>query len=130
MTIPDKISAYIEKRASNIWQIENDYKKYFQKIIVVPSIAESNNLPNFIQSLEQNDELELLNTLLLIVINNSFTSSDEVKNDNQNTLTYLRNVKSKINISFIDASSNGKEMDDKNSGVGLARKIGMDLATY
>jgi len=128
MTIPDKISAYIEKRASNIWQIENDYKKYFQKIIVVPSIAESNNLPNFIQSLEQNDELELLNTLLLIVVNNSLSSSEEVKNDNQNTLTYLRNVKSKINISIIDASSNGKEMDDKNGGVGLARKIGMDLA--
>jgi len=128
MTIPDKISAYIEKRASNIWQIENDYKKYFQKIIVVPSIAESNNLPNFIQSLEQNDELELLNTLLLIVVNNSLSSSDEVKNDNQNTLTYLRNLKSKINISIIDASSNGKEMDDKNGGVGLARKIGMDLA--
>jgi len=128
MTIPDKISAYIEKRASNIWQIENDYKKYFQKIIVVPSIAESNILPNFIQSLEQNDELELLNTLLLIVINNGLTSSDEVKNDNQNTLAYLRNIKSKVNISIIDASGDGKEMDDKNSGVGLARKIGMDLA--
>ena len=33
-----------------------------------------------------------------------------------------------MNISFIDASNAGKEMDDKNGGVGLARKIGMDLA--
>ena len=65
---------------------------------------------------------------LLIVVNNSVSSSEEVKLDNQTTLTYLRNLQSKINISFIDAASAGKEMDDKNGGVGLARKIGMDLA--
>jgi hypothetical protein len=128
MHIPDKISAYINKRASNIWQIENDHKKYFQKIIVVPSIAESDNLPVFINSLEQNDKLELLNTLLLFVVNNSISSSEEVKSDNQKTLACLRNIKSQVNISFIDATSAGKEMDDKNGGVGLARKIGMDLA--
>ncbi|MFZ1518583.1 MAG: glycosyltransferase family A protein [Ignavibacteriaceae bacterium] len=128
MLIPDKISAYINKRASGNWQIENDYKKYFQKIIVVPSIAESKNLPALINSLEQNDELELLNTLLLIVVNNSISSSEEVKNDNKKTIDYLKNIKSRVNISFIDACCAGKEMDDKNGGVGLARKIGMDLA--
>jgi hypothetical protein len=128
MLIPDKITAYINKRASGNWKIENDYPKYFQKIIVVPSIAESDNLPALIKSLEQNDELELLNTLLLIVVNNSNSSTEEVKNDNQKTLAYLKNIKSRVNISFIDAFSAGKEMDDKNGGVGLARKIGMDLA--
>ncbi len=128
MIIPNNISNYLQKRGSNNWQIENDYIRYFQKIIVVPAIAESENLPNFINSLEQNDELELLNTLLLIVVNNSVSSSKEVKQDNQTTLTYLRNIQSKINISFLDAASVGKEMDDKNGGVGLARKIGMDLA--
>ena len=92
MIIPDKITAYLNKRASDKWKIENDQPKYFQKIIVVPSIAESTNLPDFINSLEQNDELELLNTLLLIVINNSISSSEEVKLDNQTTLTYLRNL--------------------------------------
>ncbi|MBE0538606.1 MAG: glycosyltransferase [Ignavibacterium sp.] len=128
MLIPDKISAYLNKRASDTWSIENDHKKYFQKIIVVPSIAESDNLPALIKSLEQNDELELLNTLLLIVVNNSFSSTEEVKNDNQKTIDYLKNIKSRVNISFIDACSSGKELDDKNGGVGLARKIGMDLA--
>lgn len=128
MLIPDKISAYINKRTSDIWKIENDPPKYFQKIIVVPAIAELNNLPEFIKSLEQNDELELLNTLLLIVVNNSISSTDEVKEDNSKTLEYLNNLTTKINLSFIDACSAGKEMDDKNGGVGLARKIGMDLA--
>ncbi len=128
MLIPDKIFAYLNKRASSNWQLENDYKKYFQKIIVVPSIAESENLPVLISSLEQNDELELLNTLLIVVVNNSFSSTEEVKNDNQKTIDYLKNIKSRVNISFIDVFSAGKEMDDKNGGVGFARKIGMDLA--
>ncbi len=128
MLIPDKITAYINKRTSDIWKIENDYPKYFQKIIIVPSIAESKHLPVLINSLEQNDELELLNTLLLIVVNNTVSSTEEVKNDNQKTIDYLKNINSRVNISFIDACSDGKEMDDKNGGVGLARKIGMDLA--
>jgi hypothetical protein len=128
MLIPDKISAYLNKRASTTWQIENDYKKYFQYIIVVPAIAESDTLLKLIKSLEKNDKLELHNTLLLIVVNNSVSSSEEVKSDNQKTLAYLKKIKSKVNISFIDVCSTGKEMDDKNGGVGLARKIGMDLA--
>jgi hypothetical protein len=128
MIIPDKISAYLNKRASTIWRIENDHKKYFQKIIVVPSIAESHNLPVLLTSLEQNDGKQLDNTLLLIIVNNDISSTEEVKEDNRKTFEFLRNLQSKINISYIDAYSKGKEMDDKNGGVGLARKIGMDLA--
>ncbi len=128
MLIPDKISTYLNKRASNNWKIENDYPKYFKNIIVVPSIAESKILPQLIKSIELNDELELPNTLLLIVVNNSISSSDEVKEDNKKTREYLRKLNTKLNLSFVDAFSTGKEMDDKNGGVGLARKIGMDLA--
>ncbi len=128
MTIPDKISVYLNKRASDKWKIENDHPKFFQKIIVVPSIAESDNLPALIKSLKKNDKLELHNTLLLIVVNNAVSSSDEVKEDNKKTLKYLRKLKPKLYLSFIDACSTGKEMDDKDAGVGLARKIGMDLA--
>lgn len=128
MLIPDKISAYLKKRTSDTWKIENDHPKYFQNIIVVPSIAETQNLPAFINSLKQNDKLELNNTLLIIVVNNSVSSTESVKEDNKKTLEYLRNIQTKINLSFVDACSYGKEMDDKNGGVGLARKIGMDLA--
>ncbi len=128
MLIPEKIITYLDKRSSNIWCIERDHQKYFQKIIVVPSIAESDNLPELIKSLEKNDKLELHNTLLLIVVNNAVSSSNEVKEDNKKTLKYLGKLKTKLNLSFIDACSAGKEMDDKNAGVGLARKIGMDLA--
>ncbi|HQJ47186.1 MAG TPA: hypothetical protein PK195_11105, partial [Ignavibacteriaceae bacterium] len=128
MVIPEKITTYLEKRSSKIWNIEREHSKFFQKIIVVPSIAETDNLPALIKSLEKNDKLELHNTLLLIVVNNAVSSSNEVKEDNNKTLKYLKKLKTKLNLSFIDACSPGKEMDDKNAGVGLARKIGMDLA--
>ena len=128
MLTPDKISTYINKRTSDTWIIENDHPKYFQNIIVVPAIAESESLPHLIKSLEQNDEEEINKTLLLIVVNNSVSSNDEVKEENKKTLEYLNSLKSKINLSFVDVCSSGKEMDDKNGGVGLARKIGMDLA--
>lgn len=128
MIIPDKICAYINKRAADTWKIENDHSKYFQKIIVVPSIAESENLPLLIKSLEQNDKNELSNTLVLIVVNNAISSSKGIKEDNFKTIKYLRSLKTKLYLSFIDACSFGKEMDDKHAGVGLARKIGMDLA--
>lgn len=128
MNVPDKIKSYLNKKASNQWKIENDYDKLFKKIIVVPAIAEYKNIPALIKSLEQNNEEEFADTLLMVVVNNTTSSLPEIKDDNTATLNYLRNLKSKVNISFVDASSAEKEMDDKNGGVGLARKIGMDIA--
>jgi hypothetical protein len=128
MNIPNNITNYLQKRAYHNWKIENDHQKFFQKIIVVPSIAETAHLPALILSLEQNDKLELHNTLLLIVINNSFAATAETKKDNQDSLAYLKKLKLKLQISFIDAASVRKEVDYKFAGVGLARKIGMDLA--
>lgn len=128
MLLPEKINLYLNKKTSDTWKIEREYPELFKKIIVVPAIAESKNIPVIINSLEKNDESELFSTLLLIVVNNSISSTEEVKKDNLKTLDYLKKVKTKLNISFIDASTAGKELDDKNAGVGLARKIGMDLA--
>ena len=128
MPIPEKINLYLNKKAYKSWQIEGDISKLFKNIIVVPAIAEFENISTLISSLEQNDKSLLSETLLLFVINNSIFSSDEVKKDNLKSIGYLNNLKSELNISFIDASTKGKELEDKNAGVGLARKIGMDIA--
>ena len=49
------------------------------------------------------------------------------KNDHHDEL--IDQIKlSGLQIGYIDVSSPGKEMDEKNGGVGLARKIGMDEA--
>jgi len=128
MNIPDKIKSYLNKKASNNWKIEQNYDRLFNYIIVVPAIAEHKNIPALINSLEQNSEKELNQTLLIIVVNISSSSLPEIKEDNAMLLNYLRSIKSKINISIVDAATAGKEMDDKNGGVGLARKIGMDIA--
>ena len=61
-------------------------------------------------------------------------SASGLKIENQKTIEYLRaklsdeiSVES-FSLGFIDAATSGNELDEKNGGVGLARKIGMDAA--
>jgi hypothetical protein len=69
-----------------------------------------------------------------LVINNSEDSAERIKEDNQRTINLicsLQNdlkVKNKLSIAYVDASTEGLELDAKHAGVGLARKIGMDLS--
>ena len=69
-------------------------------------------------------------------------SSNEIKEDNLKSINLLRSIigannkddfsreiiNSGLQIGLIDASSEGKELNTKQAGVGLARKIGMDLS--
>ncbi len=126
--LPDFVKTYLKKFSLPDWRISNDYKKLFDNIIVIPSIAEYEQLPQCLNSLEQNDEALLNKTLILVVVNNSKSSDEKVKSNNRKTIQFLKSYDGKLNLSFIDASSNGKELPDKFAGVGLARKIGCDLA--
>ncbi|BDQ03957.1 glycosyltransferase family A protein [Ignavibacterium sp.] len=126
--LPDFVERYLKKFFFHAWIISNDYKKLFENVIVIPSLAELEQLPNCLKSLEQNDVTLLNKTLVLVVINNSVSSDDEIKSNNKRTIQLLKSYKGNLNLSFIDAASKGKELPDKFAGVGLARKIGCDLA--
>ncbi len=90
----------------------------------------------------RNDKSCLQKSLVIFVINNSISSTQEVKDDNKSSLNFLRTlirgnsfdqlsnqiIQSGIRIGMIDAASEGKEFNDDEGGVGLARKIGMDTA--
>jgi hypothetical protein len=67
----------------------------------------------------------------------------QIKTDNLRAIELLRGIiqnknyeneiadkiiSKKINLGLIDASTSGNELPDKDAGVGLARKIGMDIA--
>jgi len=61
------------------------------------------------------------------------SSNAEAKTDNWKSIEHLRKIilekkNPEINIGLVDASSSGFELPEKDGGVGLARKIGMDLA--
>lgn len=126
--LPDFIKKYLKKFSLTHWTISKDHEKLFENIIVIPSLAEYDQLPECLISLEQNDKSLLDKTLVLVVVNNSESSDEEVKENNKKTIKFLKEYEGKLNLSFIDAATKGKELPDKFAGVGLARKIGCDLA--
>jgi hypothetical protein len=142
LKIPENIIDYLRKRSSDRWNLEWNISAGIEVAVVVPAICEFENIKLLIESLCQNEKSNLAKTLVIFIINNSVSSDSEIKQDNQNSIEYLRKVivnisnepsigrimKSGIRIGLIDAASAGKEFQDKDAGVGLARKTGMDAA--
>ena len=142
MKIPEKVNKYLRKKASGKWKLEWKRTDNIENIVVVPAIAEFNNIQNVLESLSKNEEHILDKTLILFVINNLNSSTGEVKSDNSESINFLSNlvlgdtpclpstssISTTLKVGYIDASSDGNALDSKSGGVGLARKIGMDLA--
>ncbi len=102
----------------------------FSGAVVVPSLAETANLPLTLESLSRNPPDLLECFLILIVVNQRVDASDAEKADNLETLRMLpfwRLEYGLRNLYWVDSASTGKELPRK-QGVGLARKIGLDLA--
>ena len=133
MKTPITVSNYLDKYGLNNWSLELSFNKKFNNIVVVPAIHENENIKRLLASLLENDKKYLETSLFVFVINNLNSSNNEIKTDNNKSLEYLRKIilgknDYGINIGLVDASSNGLELPEKDGGVGLARKIGMDLA--
>ena len=120
--------------------------------VVIPILAERSFLFRALASIAKNPSDELRHTLVICVVNNHrphMAASDEI-HDNQATLAVLKDIVfgrtissltpgdiyedlrqiicSELRIAYIDASSPGTEIPDRDGGVGSARKIGMDAA--
>ncbi len=123
------VQKYLKKRAVTApWKIIGTTKNKFSAVVVIPALAEVDNLPATLASLSLNPSANLQQTLVLIVVNNRSDASIKEKENNRQTLKWLgSNPFSRLNLAWIDASSDGLELPDK-EGVGFARKIGMDLA--
>jgi len=120
---------YIKKRGiTHPWILSPKPKKKFNQIIIIPSLGESNHLPQTLSSISENDKILLNNTLVIVVINNSKSASLVIKNDNKKTLQILSTIQYPFFLAIIDATSPDFALPVKHAGVGLARKIGMDLS--
>ncbi|MCX6175219.1 MAG: glycosyltransferase [Ignavibacteriales bacterium] len=130
---PITVSKYLDKYGLKNWSLELPAEKKFNNIIVIPAIQESENIKRLLASLLDNDKKYLEMNLFVFVINNLKYSNEEVKIDNRKSIEHIRKISLKknnpgINIGLVNASSSGLELPEKDGGVGLARKIGMDLA--
>ncbi len=143
ISLPVFVKAYLEKYGLSGWNAETAKDKKYNNIVVIPAIHEYENILRLINSISQIDNKYLKETLFLFVINNSAEVSEEIQNDNQQSLELFKSILRKdlskysiskeiiedgFSIGFIDASSSGKGLPEKDAGVGLARKIGMDIA--
>jgi len=140
--IQNNVEKYLQKYSYEKWKICGSNRK-FESVIVIPAIDEYDNIKTLLSSLIQNETEYFPTSLILFVVNHLTSSNVNVKQNNIKTIEYLKNIVDKKNsedelskriikfdlqIGFIDASSEGLELEEKDGGVGLARKIGMDEA--
>lgn len=127
---PSIVTKYLQKYGPDKWSVRQERNSLYDNIVVIPAIAEYDNINNLLNSLKKNDRNYLLKTLILFVINNGESVSEEIKTNNAQTIALLEKLiyNEELIIGFVDASSEGLSMPDKDAGVGLARKIGLDLA--
>ncbi len=124
-----QLEKYLRTRAVRApWQLAGTNRSNFKAAIIIPALAEAGSLPQTISSFALNRADLLQQTLFIVVVNNRTSASDELKTDNQVTLQWLRDsLRPQLNLAWVDAASPGLELPEK-EGVGLARKIGFDLA--
>ena len=130
--IPSSISRYLEsKGVRGPWRIAGTERRDFQGAVVIPALAEKDFLRETLASLAGNPPEDLSRFLILIVINNRSDAELGDKIDNEETLAFLsrkEGIPGSLRIGWIDAASTGLGLPPKGGGVGLARKIGFDLA--
>ena len=129
--LPPKITSYLIKRTFiGPWHISDLPSRCFSGAVVIPSLAEAVNLPQTLESLSRNPADLLDRFLILIVVNQRADASNAETADNLETLRMLPFWKQQYrlpNLFWVDSATTGKELPPK-QGVGLARKIGLDLA--
>ncbi len=129
--LPLPIRSYLSKRSFHgPWLISDAVSEIYSGAVVIPSLAESANLVQTLQSLSSNPAELLARFMILVVVNNRHDATASEKTDNLLTLSLLPEWKQQFGLDhlyWVDAASAGKELPEK-QGVGLSRKIGMDLA--
>jgi len=130
--LPSRITKYLSSRGiQGPWRIAGDPGNCFSGAVVIPALAESARLFHTLRSLAENPPDALRRFLVLVVVNHREDAPDEDKSDNLETLKMLSSAGQEfpgLRLAWVDAASPGVELPRNKGGVGLARKIGFDLA--
>ena len=150
----DMTGKYLQQYAhTDGWELTANSGGVVDNVVVIPALAELKYLFRTLAALSRNDRHDLEKTLVICVVNNKPVddSGKAAFVDNQETLDILRHLvegkgippwvsepsqkswldeilSSNLRTGYVDASSKGRELPRRTGGVGLARKIGFDLA--
>ena len=125
----DPLGKYLAGRAITApWRLEGCLDGGAAGCVVIPALGESQRLFATLDSLAENPPELLAQFLVVVVVNHREDVPPAEKKDNAQTLRRLRLGGSPLRLALVDAASPGLELPVKTGGVGLARRIGMDLA--
>ena len=125
----DPLQRYLAGRAiTSPWRIEGCREGQSAGCVVIPALGESQRLFATLDSLAGNPPELLDDFRIVVVVNHREDAGQAEKLDNRETLRRLRQGGSPLRLALVDAASPGLELPVKTGGVGLARRIGMDLS--
>jgi len=133
------------------WELTANDTDNISQVVVIPAYAEKDMLFSTLTSVAQNSTSSLEHSFIMCVVNNADNDTSDVKENNLRTIEYLDAIIRKkslrrfandselypllaglsdagLKLGYIDASSEGYEIPRNTAGVGMARKIGMDMA--
>jgi hypothetical protein len=125
----DQLASYLAGRAITApWRLEGEPGHGFAGCVVIPALGESQRLFATLDALAANPAQQLSRFLVVVVVNHREDAPEAEKRDNAETLARLRLLDTPLRLALIDAAGDGLELPAKTGGVGLARRIGLDLA--
>lgn len=127
--LPPFVRRYLDTRAVRPpWFLEGHSGSVFTGAIVIPALAEEDHLFATLAALGKQHISLLGRFLTVVVINHRADAHRGQKDDNLRTLQRLAaECPPGLPLAWVDAASPGRELPP-GEGVGLARKIGCDLA--
>ena len=130
MIFNNKIQKYFKKNSDNLFYLRNYRvnKKEYSYFIIIPIYNEYDYILHTLISINKNPTAYLKNLLVVLVINNSIKDNKKIVNNNYRTHQLINNQQYKYEKLVIDCYSKNHALEEKQAGVGSARKIGMDYA--
>lgn len=95
--------------------------------VVIPALAEGERLPGVLDSLERAAS-DPAAVEVIVVVNNPADAPAAVVQDNLDSLAVLRARAGRLRVIALDRCSPDRAFAPDQAGVGLARRVGMDLA--
>lgn len=131
--LPAAAQTYLRKRRlPGPWQLLGGTDKGCQGAVVIPSLAEGDNLIATLESLARALPAPGSRWLVVVIVNHCVTADRAVREQNRHDLDALVQIAARprdlpFELAWVDAASPGQELPAKKGGVGMARKIGLDL---
>lgn len=131
MNLAGRIDQYRRKRPlAGPWRLEGPSMTSFRGVLVIPALAELERLPSTLDDLANQLPAEKAGWGVVVVVNHRADADPDLKENNRQTLQWLRSTSfdNRLNLFWVDAASPGLELPERHGGVGMARKLGADLA--